>query len=184
MRSTSHPVPDFPSHDKTDTSDKSPAQARLSPTQDPFVSSVSFVTASQLPGGALADEPDQLREWRAGMARIDRDRPPKGFPAKDWQALHQRRPSLPRYLGSDRPLALGWSTLDLFGVHRLAPAANYSAIGPGAPAPRLCRRRHDRRQRHDPARHRRPAHLHSAPRAPRGRAGVGVGAVLATLFRA
>ena len=85
------------------------------------------LTATKLVDPAT-DEPAQLREWRAGIARIDRDRPPKGFPATDWHHLHRDAGPFLATWGV-KAIAFGWSTLDVFGVHRIAPAANYSAMG-------------------------------------------------------
>src|SRR5262245_54435770 len=35
------------------------------------------------------DEPELLHEWRAGIARIDPDRPPKGYPPVVWHQMHR-----------------------------------------------------------------------------------------------
>jgi len=76
----------------------------------------------------VLEEPGQLREWRDAFSAIDRDRPPKGYQEDLWHYLHRDAVAFLDTWG-ETAAALGWSTLDLFGVHRLAPTANYSAMG-------------------------------------------------------
>jgi len=69
-----------------------------------------------------------LGEWLDRFSSIDAHEPPRGFPAKDWHALHRDGTEFLRTWGR-KAVALGWSTLDVFGVHRIAPSANYAAMG-------------------------------------------------------
>ena len=67
-------------------------------------------------------------EWRNGMRRLERRRPITGFDDHRWA----------HFIGSSqwfldqwgaRAEALGWTTLDLFGAHPLAPAARFDCAG-------------------------------------------------------
>lgn len=102
----------------------------------PFDTYDTFGSPSEIPAAGFtatptrlgADEPEQLRHWRAGLQTLDPDRPPNGYPSELWHQMHRDGIAFLSTWGA-QAAALGWSTLDLFGVHRFAPAANYSAVG-------------------------------------------------------
>jgi hypothetical protein len=105
--------------DRDPRAPESPTSA-LHPSPDPETATSARIR--------VLDEPDQLRKWRAGIARIDRDRPPKSYLLADWHRhLADAETFLPQWgaVAAD----LGWTTLDLFGVHATAPFVNYSAAG-------------------------------------------------------
>jgi hypothetical protein len=68
------------------------------------------------------------REWAEGFARLDLASPPVGFDAKRWRTLiDDGGKFLDRWGGETA--RLGWSALDLFGAHPVAPAFRYDAAG-------------------------------------------------------
>jgi hypothetical protein len=68
------------------------------------------------------------REWAEGFARLDLASPPVGFDAKRWRTLiDDGGKFLDRWGGE--AARLGWSVLDLFGAHPVAPAYRYDAAG-------------------------------------------------------
>lgn len=68
------------------------------------------------------------RAWAEGFARLDLSSPPKGFDARRWrQLIDNGGRFLDRWAA--RAAQLGWLAEDVFGVHPLAPAANYSLMG-------------------------------------------------------
>jgi len=68
------------------------------------------------------------REWAEGFARLDLAAPPAGFDAKRWRTLiDDGGKFLDRWGGE--AARLGWSVLDLFGAHPVAPAFRYDAAG-------------------------------------------------------
>ena len=67
-------------------------------------------------------------EWLRGLATLDPNRPPADFGAIWWRDLiRDAERFLPVW--GQQAADLAWGTLDLFGVHRLAPAARYSCMG-------------------------------------------------------
>jgi hypothetical protein len=67
-------------------------------------------------------------EWLRGLATLDPNRPPADFGGIWWRDLiRDAERFLP--LWGQQAADLGWTTLDLFGVHRLAPAARFSSMG-------------------------------------------------------
>jgi hypothetical protein len=69
-----------------------------------------------------------LAGWRAGVGALDPNRPPAGFPVPWWRGLVQHAEFFLSVWGK-QAADLGWTTLDLFGAHSKAPAANFSCIG-------------------------------------------------------
>jgi hypothetical protein len=66
--------------------------------------------------------------WVQGFARLDPNRPPKGFPATWWrEVIRDGELFLARW--ARQAADLGWSELDVFGCHKTAPSANYAAMG-------------------------------------------------------
>jgi len=67
-------------------------------------------------------------EWAEGLAALALASPAEGFSAKEWQGLVN---DAARFMHSWARAAVkrGWSILDVFGVHSLAPAARYDAMG-------------------------------------------------------
>jgi hypothetical protein len=82
---------------------------------------------------ALAGQPRVARtavpaKWLDGLTALDPNGPPKGFPAPWWRGLI-RDAELFLSVWAKRAADLGWTTLDLFGAHSKAPAANFSCLG-------------------------------------------------------
>ena len=68
------------------------------------------------------------REWAEGFARLDLAQPPKGFDERRWRTLiDDGGKFLDRWGGE--AARLGWSALDVFGAHPIAPGARYDAAG-------------------------------------------------------
>jgi hypothetical protein len=67
-------------------------------------------------------------EWLKGLATLDPNQPPTHFPALWWRGLIRDSELFLATWGS-QAADLGWTTLDLFGVHPKAPAARYSCMG-------------------------------------------------------
>jgi hypothetical protein len=67
-------------------------------------------------------------EWRDGFARLSIDRPPSYFPAPWWRGVI-RDAQLFLSVWRRQAADLGWTALDLFGVHPKAPAARFSHMG-------------------------------------------------------
>jgi hypothetical protein len=68
------------------------------------------------------------REWAEGFARLDLASPPAGFDPKRWRTLiDDGGKFLDRW--AVQAARLGWSVLDLFGAHPVAPAYRYDAAG-------------------------------------------------------
>jgi hypothetical protein len=66
--------------------------------------------------------------WADGLARLDPGRRPTGFPAPWWCGLIRDAELFLSMWGSQAD-GLGWTSLDLFGVHPAAPAARFSCTG-------------------------------------------------------
>ena len=68
------------------------------------------------------------REWAEGFAQLDLATPPKGFHERRWRTLiDDGGKFLDRWGGE--AARLGWSELDVFGAHPIAPGARYDAAG-------------------------------------------------------
>jgi hypothetical protein len=68
------------------------------------------------------------RAWAEGFARLDLASPASGFSDERWRRMIDDGG---RFLDqwAHRAAALGWSPLDVFGVHPVAPSARYDAMG-------------------------------------------------------
>lgn len=68
------------------------------------------------------------REWAEGYARLQVARPPAGIANWRWQqVIDDAGRFLDRWAG--HAAALGWRTLDVFGVHDEMPAERFDAAG-------------------------------------------------------
>lgn len=83
----------------------------------------------------VADPLDEIRarravpsEWTGGVEQLLLTGAPRGFPDDMWRQLGE---DAVRFLDKWGPEAcrLGWTTLDLFGVHPAAPTVRYDAMG-------------------------------------------------------
>jgi len=68
------------------------------------------------------------REWAEGFARLDLASPPKGFDKRRWRTLIDDGGKFLDRWGAEAA-RLGWSALDVFGAHPIAPAVRYDAAG-------------------------------------------------------
>ena len=66
--------------------------------------------------------------WFAGVARLQFMAPPEGFKASRWRRLLIDAAVLLEEFGSELH-RLGWSELDLFGIHPTAPATAVQCFG-------------------------------------------------------
>jgi hypothetical protein len=85
------------------------------------------------PEGAPANPANLLNggspaEWLKGIQALDPDRPLADFPSDWWQDLIRDAERFLPVWGR-QAADLGWTTLDLFGAHRGAPAHRYSCMG-------------------------------------------------------
>jgi hypothetical protein len=72
--------------------------------------------------------PGVPREWVEGFQRLECDNPASGFSNSQWSLLIR---SGSAFLEQWAPKAaeLGWTDIDLFGVHPTAPAARFDVMG-------------------------------------------------------
>ncbi len=69
------------------------------------------------------------REWRDGLALLDRWTPPcEGFRSGEWEAVHRAVAHFMDHYATEA-VARGWTALDLFGVHGRAGAARVDSCG-------------------------------------------------------
>ena len=69
------------------------------------------------------------REWRDGLALLDRWTPPcDGFRSGEWEAVHRAVAHFMDHYATEA-VARGWTALDLFGVHGRAGAARVDHCG-------------------------------------------------------
>ena len=68
------------------------------------------------------------REWAEGFARLELAKPPTGFDARRWRTLIDDGGKFLDRWGAEAA-RLGWSALDVFGAHPVAPAVRYDAAG-------------------------------------------------------
>ena len=68
------------------------------------------------------------REWAEGFAQLDLATPPMGFDQRRWRTLINDGGKFLDHWGAEAA-RLGWSALDVFGVHPIAPAARFDAAG-------------------------------------------------------
>jgi hypothetical protein len=68
------------------------------------------------------------REWAEGFARLDLAVPSKGFDPRRWRTLINDGGRFLDRWGVEAA-RLGWSALDVFGAHPVAPAVRYDAAG-------------------------------------------------------
>jgi hypothetical protein len=68
------------------------------------------------------------REWAEGFARLCLHPPAPGFSPRRWQQLIEDGGRFLDRWGSEAA-GLGWTALDVFGVHARAPAVRYDAAG-------------------------------------------------------
>jgi hypothetical protein len=82
------------------------------------------------PSLALPPTPQpQARQWREAFARLSAETPPcRGINFKKWPEMHT---VALRFLSdhADRAAELGWTTEELFGVHRDVGAVRVDACG-------------------------------------------------------
>lgn len=78
---------------------------------------------------ALAEYPTVVpREWAEGFARLQVSRPPAGLSVNRWrQVIDDGGRFIDRWAA--HAAALGWRTLDVFGVHAARPVERFDAIG-------------------------------------------------------
>jgi hypothetical protein len=70
----------------------------------------------------------QLGAWATGIDRMRGHPPPLGFTTHNWHQFKLDALALLRNHGN-RLATLGWTTLDLFGLHKTVPAVRVDASG-------------------------------------------------------
>lgn len=133
--------------EKTGTGSALPAGSQVAPTSD-FDERAAFLEyecglsrgdaeaqarseATIIPAGENAPMPtaDGLALWRAGLARLGRDRPPcPGYRSDEWSATFVRALAFLDQFG-EQASALGWTAGRLFGVHKTAGIVRVDACG-------------------------------------------------------
>ncbi|MGE8128956.1 hypothetical protein ACQKQD_18445 [Methylobacterium sp. NPDC080182] len=72
---------------------------------------------------------DSVTQWRAGLDRLDRERPPcPGYRSGEWEAVLARAYAFLDQFGPQAE-ALGWTSARLFGAHREAGIVRVDACG-------------------------------------------------------
>lgn len=99
----------------------------LQSVADP-VPSVPGATTKIQQGLARDGASSERSEWHAILADLERQSPPEWLSASRWcELLSDAESFLSRW--SDAAQSLGWTALDLFGVHPQAPASRFDAMG-------------------------------------------------------
>jgi hypothetical protein len=92
------------------------------------VTAVTSVTTSFEEGAASALPADCPSEWQAICEELKRSEPPSWASAERWRELAADAESFLVAWGKTAD-QLGWETLDLFGVHPVAPASRFDVMG-------------------------------------------------------
>jgi len=92
------------------------------------VTTVTSVTTSFQEGAADSLPADCPLEWKAICEEIKRAAPPSWVSAERWRELVADAESFLAAWGKTAN-RLGWTTLDLFGVHPTSPASRFDVIG-------------------------------------------------------
>jgi hypothetical protein len=113
----------------TDKTDKTPSGEVLSVLAVPPLGVFIKILNRQQGSMPPADGPDgAYSAWRRSLGTLNASYPPTGFPALWWGGVI-RDADLFLATWGKQAADLGWTTLDLFGVHPKAPAARFSCIG-------------------------------------------------------
>jgi hypothetical protein len=89
----------------------------------------TFAALGDDPSLFVAAQPSGVEEWRAGVSRLDIDRPPNCVPHSHWQTFVA---NAARFLAgpfADPAAALEWTALDLFGADPDRPFARIDRLG-------------------------------------------------------
>ena len=121
-------VSPFDSRVVTDPKSSGDAKSERSQPFNKGVTTVTSVTTSFEEGAAGSLPFDCPSEWQAVWEELKRSEPPSWASAERWRELVADAESFLAAWGktADR---LGWTTLDLFGVHPTAPAARFDVMG-------------------------------------------------------
>jgi hypothetical protein len=89
----------------------------------------AWTDACKVPGSINDHSGGAVAEWAAALARLDPNKPPGDVPPVRWgRFIDDAR----QFLASDWPrqaTELGWTALDLFGCHSIAPNARHDCKG-------------------------------------------------------
>jgi hypothetical protein len=89
----------------------------------------AWTDACKAPGAINDHSGGAVAEWAAALARLDPNKPPGDVPPVRWgRFIDDAR----QFLASDWPrqaTELGWTALDLFGCHSVAPYARHDCKG-------------------------------------------------------
>lgn len=108
----------------TDSADEPGIVATVASVATPYLENADFDERA-----AIAEfEAVVPREWAEGFARLDTAKPLLGFSCDRWRQLIDDGG---RFLDqwANQAAALGWTAVDVFGLHRDAPAARLDGIG-------------------------------------------------------
>jgi hypothetical protein len=111
-------------HETDERPDHHPPPAASDPAMSAAVDTEEFEERAALVqyGAAVP------RDWAEGFARLDLARPANGFTERQWrQLIDDGGKFLDRWASA--AAKAGWIATDVFGVHPLAPNANYSLSG-------------------------------------------------------
>ena len=116
------PPPKPPAHSGTGQRKGRPApRVRASP---PKLNATSPPTLNPVRARAVG----VMLDWREGVAKLVTTPPPPGVPPHRWHTFQVSAVRLVRDHGAALQAA-GWDTLDLFGLHAVAPAMNAAGMG-------------------------------------------------------
>lgn len=79
--------------------------------------------------GLIEDGTGVPREWAEGFARLSVGLPPEGFSQPRWQQVLDDGGRFLDEGWAQRAAAVGWSVLDVFGVHPSKPNARFDSMG-------------------------------------------------------
>ena len=85
-------------------------------------------TAFQERAALIEDGASVPRAWAEGLASLDLAAPPAGFTPALWQQVVEDGARFLDRWGSEAA-ELGWSALDVFGVHPVVPTSRFDAMG-------------------------------------------------------
>jgi hypothetical protein len=93
------------------------------------IAAKAAIAAGHLPKTTVLDiPPDVPEDWAQGVVKLLGAEPVEGFSSDRWRQTGEDAKRLLRDHGA-AAARCGWSTLDLFGAHPVAPAARYDSAG-------------------------------------------------------
>jgi hypothetical protein len=118
---------DAPSNDCRTASAAAGQFGQAAPEANPAVATWGHAEEER---AAIVEHDSKIpREWAAGFARLDPDRPPVGVPPRGWQRFVDDCGRFVDAGWAEQAAALGWGSLDLFGCDRERPFTRIDQCG-------------------------------------------------------